>query len=87
MKKKKTKQNKKKQKNNQNNKILWYNINNREYSYINVNTTLRSFANVAACRVVSNPIWCGMVQWSKLPAWKVRDRGLEPRSGIQVLKN
>ena len=25
-----------------------------------------------------------MVQWLKLPAWKVEDRGFEPRSGIQV---
>ena len=28
----------------------------------------------------------GLVQWLKLPAWKVGDRGLEPRSGIQVSK-
>ena len=27
-----------------------------------------------------------LVQWLKLPAWKVGDRGLEPRSGIQVSK-
>ena len=27
-----------------------------------------------------------MVEWLKLPAWKVGDRGLEPRSGIQVSK-
>ena len=27
-----------------------------------------------------------MLQWLKLPAWKVRDRGFEPHSGIQVSK-
>ena len=27
-----------------------------------------------------------LVQWLKLPAWKVDDRGLEPHSGLQVLK-
>ena len=27
-----------------------------------------------------------LVQWLKLPAWKVGDRGFEPRSGFQVLK-
>ena len=27
-----------------------------------------------------------MVQWLKLPAWKVRDRGFEPHSGLQVSK-
>ena len=27
-----------------------------------------------------------LVQWLKLPAWKVGDRGFEPRSGIQVAK-
>ena len=27
-----------------------------------------------------------LVQWLKLPAWKVGDRGFEPHSGIQVLK-
>ena len=27
-----------------------------------------------------------MVQWLKLPAWKVGGRGLVPRSGIQVSK-
>ena len=26
------------------------------------------------------------MQWLKLPAWKVGDRGFEPRSGIQVAK-
>ena len=26
------------------------------------------------------------MDWLKLPAWKVRDRGFEPRSGIQVSK-
>ena len=26
------------------------------------------------------------MQWLKLSAWKVGDRGFEPRSGIQVLK-
>ena len=26
----------------------------------------------------------GLVQWSKLPAWKVGDRGFEPCSGIQI---
>ena len=25
-----------------------------------------------------------MVQWLKLPAWRVGDCGLEPRSGIQL---
>ena len=28
----------------------------------------------------------GLVQWLKLPAWKVGDRGLEPHSGLQVSK-
>ena len=28
-----------------------------------------------------------MVQWLKLPAWKVGDRGFEPHSGLQVSKN
>ena len=28
----------------------------------------------------------GLVQWLKLPAWKVGDRGFEPRSGLQVSK-
>ena len=29
--------------------------------------------------------WAGtLVQWLKLPAWKVGNRGFEPRSGIQV---
>ena len=33
------------------------------------------------------PITAGaLVQWLKLPALKVGDRGFEPRSGIQVLK-
>ena len=27
-----------------------------------------------------------LVQWLKLPAWKVWDRGLDPHSGRQVLK-
>ena len=27
-----------------------------------------------------------LVQWLKLSAWKVGDRGFEPRSGIQVSK-
>ena len=27
-----------------------------------------------------------LVQWLKLPAWKVGDRGFEPHSGLQVLK-
>ena len=27
-----------------------------------------------------------LVQWLKLPAWKVGDRGFEPSSGIQVSK-
>ena len=27
-----------------------------------------------------------LVQWVNLPAWKVRDRGVEPHSGIQVSK-
>ena len=27
-----------------------------------------------------------LVQWLKLPAWKVRDRGFEPHSGLQVSK-
>ena len=27
-----------------------------------------------------------MVQWLKLPAWEVGDRGFKPRSGIQVSK-
>ena len=32
-------------------------------------------------------LWAGaLVQWLKLPAWKVGDRGLEPRSDIQVPK-
>ena len=32
-------------------------------------------------------VWAGaIVQWLKLPAWKVGDRGFEPRSGIQVSK-
>ena len=32
-------------------------------------------------------MWTGaLVQWSKLPAWKVRDRWFEPRSGIQISK-
>ena len=26
----------------------------------------------------------GLVQWLKLPAWKVGDRGFVPRSGMQV---
>ena len=26
------------------------------------------------------------MQWLKLPAWKVGDRGLEPHSGLQVSK-
>ena len=28
----------------------------------------------------------GQVQWLKLPAWKVGDRGFEPNSGLQVSK-
>ena len=27
-----------------------------------------------------------LVQWLKLPAWKVIDRGFEPHSGYQALK-
>ena len=27
-----------------------------------------------------------LVQWSKLPAWKIGDRGFEPQSGLQVSK-
>ena len=27
-----------------------------------------------------------LVQWLKLPAWKVGDRGFEPHSGLQVSK-
>ena len=27
-----------------------------------------------------------LVQWLKLPAWKVGDRGFEPHSGFQVSK-
>ena len=27
-----------------------------------------------------------LVQWLKLPAWKVGDGGFEPHSGLQVLK-
>ena len=27
-----------------------------------------------------------LVQWLKLPAWKVGDRGLEPHTGLQVSK-
>ena len=31
--------------------------------------------------------WAGaLVQWLKLPGWKVRDRGFEPHSGHQVSK-
>ena len=28
-----------------------------------------------------------LLQWLKLPAWKVRDRGFEPHSGFHILKN
>ena len=39
--------------------------------------------NAWSARDLAN--WAGvLVQWSKLPAWKVGDRGFEPRSGIQV---
>ena len=27
-----------------------------------------------------------LVQWLKLPTWKVRDRGFKPHSGLQVSK-
>ena len=27
-----------------------------------------------------------LVQWLKLPAWKVEDRGLEPHSNLQISK-
>ena len=30
--------------------------------------------------------WVGNLQWLKLLAWKVDDRGFEPHSGIQVSK-
>ena len=31
--------------------------------------------------------WAGaLVQWLKLAAWKVRDRGFDPHSSLQVLK-
>ena len=28
-----------------------------------------------------------LMQWLKLPAWKVGDRGLEPHSGLEILKD
>ena len=41
--------------------------------------------------IYSNPLVTlqagSLVQWLKLPAWKVRERWFEPHSGIQVLKN
>ena len=35
----------------------------------------------------SDNIWTGaLVQWLKLPAWKVGDRGFKPHSGLQFSK-
>ena len=31
-------------------------------------------------------VFAGPLQWLKLPAWKVGDRGFEPRSGIRFSK-
>ena len=39
------------------------------------------------CIICSFTSWArALVQWFKLPAWKVGDRGFEPRSGSLVLK-
>ena len=48
-------------------------------------------AETVCCQIVfilhiHIPWAAALVQWLKLPAWKVGDRGLEPRSGIQVSK-
>ena len=38
--------------------------------------------HLVICKYISG----ALVQWLKLPAWKVGDDGVEPRSGIQVSK-
>ena len=48
--------------------------------FLHLNLGLRTLCHITClyCQTV--------VQWLKLPAWKIGDRGLEPRSGIQAPK-
>ena len=48
--------------------------------------TLVRLSSTPCCVEVSNRQRRGIMQWLKLPAWKVRDRGFEHHSGFQVSK-
>ena len=45
-----------------------------------------SALHVFFCNFSGNNCAGALVQWLKLPAWEVRDRGFEPHSGLQVSK-
>ena len=47
----------------------------------------KGYGIVRKCRIVISFDRAGaLVQWLKLPAWKVEDRDFEPDSGLQVSK-